>query len=94
MGNSLNTGERPSSAWGGHAGVPCPSKNVPPPEDPPRALGIGLQYGPREVRFLVSEVPLHHSMDEGSLTPDSGVPRGRMCTTYGLKVHCVGQVKV
>ena len=32
-------------------------RNRPPPQDPPRTLGIGLRYGPRGVRFLVSEVP-------------------------------------
>ena len=31
----------------------------PPPQDPPRTLPIGLRWGPRGVRFLVSEVPLY-----------------------------------
>ena len=34
-------------------------RNRPPPKDPPRTLGTGLRYGPRGVRFLVSEVPLY-----------------------------------
>ena len=33
-----------------------PMRKRPPPSDPPRALGIGLRWGPRGVRFLVSEV--------------------------------------
>ena len=33
-------------------------KKRPPPWDYHRALGIGLLYGPRWVRFLMSEVPL------------------------------------
>ena len=32
---------------------------MPTPLDPPRTLGIGPRQGPREVRFLVSEVPLY-----------------------------------
>ena len=31
----------------------------PPPPDSPRTLDIGLRWGPRGVRFLVSEVSLH-----------------------------------
>ena len=31
----------------------------PPPQDPPRTLGIGLLWGPRRRRFLMSEVPLY-----------------------------------
>ena len=34
-------------------------KKYPPPQDPPRTLGIGLRYGPRGERFLMSEVPLY-----------------------------------
>ena len=33
-------------------------RNRHPPEDHPTALGIGLLYGPREGRFLMSKVPL------------------------------------
>ena len=35
-----------------------PIRKRPPPWDPPRALGVGLLWGPRGVRFRVSEVPL------------------------------------
>jgi hypothetical protein len=34
-------------------------KKTPTSEDPPRTLGIGLRYGPKGMRFLVSEVPLY-----------------------------------
>ena len=35
-----------------------PIRKCPPPLEPPRTLDIGLRYGPRVMRFLVSEVPL------------------------------------
>jgi hypothetical protein len=35
-----------------------PVRKRPPPWDPHRTLGIGLRWGPRGVRFLVSEAPL------------------------------------
>ena len=34
-------------------------RNRPPPSDPPRALGIGLLWGLRGGRFLMSEVSLY-----------------------------------
>ena len=30
----------------------------PPPQDPPRSLGIGVRWGPMGGSFLMSEVPL------------------------------------
>jgi hypothetical protein len=33
-------------------------EGTPPPLDHPRTLGTGLMYGPRGLRFHVSEVPL------------------------------------
>ena len=42
----------------GHTGV-LRSKETPPPQDPPRTLGIGLRQGPTGVRFLLSEVKLY-----------------------------------
>ena len=38
-----------------------PIRKRPPPEEPPRTLGIGLRWVPRGVRFLISEVPLHRT---------------------------------
>ena len=34
-------------------------QKTPPPQDHPRALGIGLQEGPRGEGFLMSEVTLY-----------------------------------
>ena len=36
-----------------------PIKKRPTPQDPPRTPSIGLRYGYRVVRFLVSDVPLY-----------------------------------
>ena len=55
-----------------------PIKKCPPPEDPPRVLGIGLQWGPRGVhlglqwgprgvRFFISEVPPYPKVDDASV---------------------------
>ena len=47
------------------AGIDSPYRGTslirkrPPPQDPPRTLGIGLQWGPRWVHSLISEVPLY-----------------------------------
>ena len=41
-----------------------PIRKHPPIQDPPRTLGIGLQYGPRGLRSLVSEVPLHWGCED------------------------------
>ena len=55
-----------------------PIKKCPPPEDPPRVLGIGLQWGPRGVhlglqwgprgvRFVISEVPPYPKVEDASV---------------------------
>jgi hypothetical protein len=41
-------------------------KELPPPQDHRRAIGIGLLHGPRRRRFLMSEVPLYPLNGEGS----------------------------
>jgi len=66
---SLQHGAKTDPFETGH--VSCPAREVGPCRDtslirkrlpsydPPRTLGIGLRYGPRGVRFLVSEVPMY-----------------------------------
>ena len=39
-------------------GCTAPIRKHPPPEDPPRTLGMVLRYGLRGVSFLMNEVPL------------------------------------
>ena len=41
-----------------------PIRKRPPSQDPPRTLGIGIRQGPKGLRFLVSEVPLHFLVGE------------------------------
>ena len=40
---------------------------MPTPLGPPRTLGIGLRWGPRGVRLLVSEVPLYWCFQKENL---------------------------
>ena len=48
---------------------------TPTPHDPPRTLGIGLQQGPRGVRFLLSEGLLQRGIGHGSSAKGSECTR-------------------
>jgi len=58
------------------------ARKRPPPQDPPRILGVGLLSGLRGVHFLVSEVPLYLSSAFRAMT--SLVPTGATGSDCGL----------
>ena len=60
-------------------------RTPPPSQDRRRALGIGLLYGPRERRFLMSEVPLYANDRRLSLA-DCGY-QGSNGTYVDVHVH-------
>ena len=89
---------RADVSWCVGAGTHAPEKRIcvasdyrdtslirkrPPSQDPPRTLGIGLRWGPRGVRFLMSEVTLYWlggaaeggAGTERAAVKSTGVPR-------------------
>ena len=44
-----------------------PIRKRPPPQDPPKTLGIGLRKGPKGVHWFVGEVPVYVGKTHGRL---------------------------